>query len=154
MTTSLNTICFRRLGMTLPISCFQQGKIRRNTLHLWIEKHVSLFPTQNCFYALCVHNFRANYCADTNIDKSKLTHILNQYAQSRRNAYIVINNLQHRKGAVVQWLTLKTFKLEMCVRDRLFHFQTQLLYKKIAGCENIYIIYSLMSSATCLMIMT
>ena len=82
------------------------NKVRYVELHydLWID--ISFFSTQNCFYTAYT---------DT---------------QSRRNEYIVINNLQYRKGAMMQWLTLNTLKLEMCVRDRLFHFQTQLLYKK------------------------
>ena len=42
---------------------------------------------------------------------------------------------------MMQWLALKTFKLEMCVRDSLFHFQTQLLYKKNSTLrEHIYYI--------------
>ena len=42
---------------------------------------------------------------------------------------------------MMQWLTLNTLKLEMCVRDRLFHFQTQLLYIKNSTLqEHIYYI--------------
>ena len=59
------------------------NKVRYVELHydLWID--ISRLKT--AFIHCVFYNFRANYCADTNIDKSKLTQILNQDAM--KNSY-------------------------------------------------------------------